>query len=333
MTDRSIDTADARLERLVGQILVDRDPGAAPYGLARRVEDVADEAARPGRFHSLAGGLAGLAAAAVLVLAAVVLASAGAWRGSPGVGSSVLGPVPGASGAGVVPYPQMGGVGVAVALLAAGLVLSGLLVRRRRGRRGWLLVAAGLGVGLGSLALATLLPGARATEREGTSIGPVVVPEMPAGFAGQQLVYVNADPGGWFELSIAFENAGPLPITVLGVAAGGGGEFAGMSPHWTEVLFDVRPDVAVAPELEERVPYTPTTLAPGERVQLRLIGAPGQCALGGAFRLEDANKYSYRSMPMSIVWSVAGWERVTPLESSYQIQFPEPPDGCSEPPS
>ena len=326
MTDRSIDTVDARLERIVGQILVDRDPGAAPYGLARRVEDVPDRAARPGRLHSLAGGLAGLAAAAVLVLAAVVLASAGAWRGSQGTGSSVVGPVSGASGAGVVPYPQMAGVGVAVALLVGGLVLSGLLVRWRRGRRGWLLVVAGLGVGLVALALA-LVPGARASDHGGSSLWPVESPDMPAGFVGQQLVYVIAGPGEPFELSIAFENAGPLPVTVLGVA--GGGEFAELNAHWTEVLFDTSPDIA--PDLEERVPFTPKTLAPGESVQLRLVGTPGPCAVGASFSPETAHNYNYTSMSTNIVWSIAGWQRVTPLDSPYQIQFPEALETCTVP--
>jgi hypothetical protein len=142
MSERDV---DPRLERELRELLGSRDPGPAPYGLRGRVDRVPEEHPRrdTARARSVALAVAGLAAAAALVVAVAPLAGLRApWTG-PGASPST-GMLPDGT---VVPYPGMtpdwGDPTIALdpltmlptVLLALAAVLAGVLAYRTVRRR------------------------------------------------------------------------------------------------------------------------------------------------------------------------------------------------------
>ena len=136
MTDRLIETVDARLERSLRDGLGARDPGAAPYGLRARVDRIPD-AVEPSRANvRRAAATSLLAIAAVILIAVAVVPVARIGDAGPGAVPEAT-PAPSfdidAEGYGVVPYVDISPVAfVIVGIALTGLVAAIVVARRRR---------------------------------------------------------------------------------------------------------------------------------------------------------------------------------------------------------
>ena len=318
---------DLRLERELRDLLRDRDPGPAPYGLRQRVDEVPEDHAVArrsvvARALAGAGGVAAGLAIAVGALAVGRAREAGVTGGPNAPAVNAVDPF----GGGVVAYPEIAGLGLAAAVLAIGLLALGIGLLALRRRAGFVATGLGLLVPAAVAALA-LMPGLVADEGAGTSVRPVAVVDMPPGYTGPRVTYLVADTGATYDIVSGVRNDGPLPITVHGVV--GRSKFAVLNPHWVELRLVPDPDAAHpdpgATDLVEGDPFAPFTLAPGEWMGLRLIGTPGPCAVGRAFDPATVDPVDYEKVTITMSYDILGWSRADTLTTSYQLLVPRSP--------
>ncbi len=318
---------DLRLERELRDLLRDRDPGPAPYGLRQRVDRISEEHAVArrsvvARALAWAGGVAAGLAIAVGALAVGRAREAGVTGGPNAPVVNAVDPF----GGGVVAYPEIAGLGLATAVLAIGLLALGIGLLALRRRAGFVATGLGLLVPAAVVALA-LMPGVVADESAGTSVRPVAVVDMPPGYTGPRVTYLVADTDATYDIVSGVRNGGPLPITVRGVV--GRSEFALLIPHWVELRLVPDQEAAhqdpVAANPVEGDPFAPFTLAPGGWMGLRLIGTPGPCAVGRAFDPSTADALNYEPVTITVSYDILGWPRADTLATSFQLLVPRSP--------
>lgn len=317
---------DLRLERELRDLLRDRDPGPAPYGLQQRVGSVSDTAPQRDRRHILAtlGGLAGLAA-----VAAVLLAVIGRPDGliAPGVGAAAT-PTPNPTFDPRIVGPGLVGAGITTEyVVGLMLIVGGALIGtaiRIRGSRGFALISAVILVGIGVAQTLTvdIGPGPITSSR---GIGITFV-APPAGSRAKDVAYITAAPGAPFTVLVSISNEGSLPIRLLGIRDSGTPGLV-VAPDITAVWRDTTPHGASA--MEAAAPLAPIDLEPGGYVVLYVVGVAGPCSFGPTFDPALGSTVGYTGLrDLEIAYSVYGMPRTTSLSWPYDIVEPYSDGPC-----
>ena len=318
MTDRLIETVDARLERNLRHGLGARDPGAAPYGLRARVDRIPD-AVEPSRANvRRAAATSLLAIAAVILIAVAVVPVARIGDAGPAAVPEAT-PAPSfdidAEGYGVVPYVDIS----PVAFVIVGIALTGLvaaIVVARRRRRVLVAVAITLLV-TGGLSFLALSP--EPIQGSITGAGEHTMwAEVPPGFSEDEMLYVTAAPSGHYSYAVSLRNRGPLPITVEALA-----EYARSTdefPRLTAVWVDGAPPGGVS---GPATPFAAHRLEPGEEVVLWLVSKASSCAIGPSWDPRAPGEASgLGSQSMIVRWSVLGWPRQDIIDLPFTVYEP-----------
>lgn len=328
------ETLGERGDRALRAVLADQRPaGAAPAELRDRVLRIPAESRPGGRLEpfrapaSAAGRLAVLAAAAVLTIA--VVATLASRPMVPGPGTS---PPPG--GTAQAFDPSIEGMGIATAVVdtlslvpwivgvLGGVVLGGLAIRsERRGRIGV------LGLAIVVMAGALWLSSVRGFEMGygwGPSSGLDVRADAPPGSNGPDVLYVTAEPGGHFVVTLVVRNPGPLPIRVGGLVE----DLAEgvLAPRWT-ALWLYTDAAGGIPGREAASPFSPVEVAPDGYVVLYAVGQASRCAFGPSFALADLENVGLvsRDNPR-LAYSVLGLSAASEIELPFVIAEPYQPN-------
>jgi hypothetical protein len=337
-------TPDQSFEGALRGMLEERRPGnGAPAELRDRVARIPEEV-RPGAAHgsirpmaSIAGSLAGLAAAAAIAL--LVFGALGSRPVVPDVGSA---PAPDAQvatfdpaieGPGIVtpsdeyprPAESLSSVPWVVAAIG-GVVFGALALTGGRSRR--LAALAGVvALAIGANGLSSH-PGFETGSAWGPRTGlGVQAGALPAS-GGVDVWYVTAEPDGPIVFAFNVRNPGPLPIRLLGVVQD---EYRSSSfPSWTAVWLYENEDGGL-PAVEEATPFRPVDVPPDGHVALYVVGRAGACAFGPSFRLEDAEEMTYASSRRLLVaYAVLGLSSVGEVELPVALAQPQNEE-CTSP--
>lgn len=265
-------TDDATFERDLRAILAARDPGPAPASLAAAVR-ARLAADRELRWYVAIGRVAGAAAVVATLAAVLILAIVVARPIAVGPGAS-QGPLP------TAPYELKAGDGVVAGThdpvlqaIAVLLAFVGLLVLAARpvARR------ARIAAAIGCLAVAWLGLNVGTSDALGFVAGVNGVDPGIAGPDARPGVYAAVSGDSPFTVFVTVTNTSRLPLEIEGltetrVPAGNviPPRFVGLA-----TLADWSSDVTTAP----RIPFRPTTLAPGAEITLAVLGMAGQCAV------------------------------------------------------
>ncbi len=316
------DANDVRLERALRDLLADRDPGAAPYALRDRVDSVTESEVRGSNRARVAAGVIGTMMVAAAAVVVVVALGNRAALDATGVGAS---PAPGdasaAFGPGIVDYPDVAHANQVGAFLILGcLAVALILALRRRRRASLVMLAVALAVPIAATPL-SLLPGAVADESDGAYVTNILRAEMPAGYAGRQLVYAAGEP---FRAGFSISNAGPLPIRLNGIVS------AGDSPWQRVDIVDDPPDLLTDPlgdpgRASSR-PFEGLTLGPQQRVFIVLTGEPGACGVVLANPASPPPGTIFQPATIRVSYDILGWPRVSDLEPTDEVVLPLDPD-------
>jgi len=329
-------TPDQSFEGALRGMLEERRPGnGAPAELRDRVARIPEEV-RPGAAHgsirpmaSIAGSLAGLAAAAAIAL--LVFGALGSRPVVPDVGSAPAPDAPVATfdpaidGPGMVPFsdahypPQLESLasgpwavaaigGVLLALVA----ITGGRLRRLAALAGVLVLTVGAS-GLSSH------PGFEMGSSVGPRLGLEVRGEATRMSDRPDEWYVIAGPGE--PISVAFEvrNPGPLPIRLLGVVQSG--PDTGFR-RWTAVWLDEDSDGGL-PGVQEATLFRPVDVQPDGSVVLYLVGRAGECAFGPDFRPDNDHTTFVPRRDVQIAYAVLGLSSVSEVELPVRLVEPQ----------
>lgn len=327
---------DQSLEGSLRGMLGERRPeNGAPAELHERVARIPEEVGlRAGRGSSrlvarIAGGMAGLAAAAAIVLLVV-----GALTSRPVVPEVGSAPAPGApvatfdpaiEGPGIVrpsneyspPPDSLVSVPWVVAAIGGvvlgAVALTGGRLRRLAALAGVLILAVGAN-GLSSH------PGFETGSAWGPRTGLDVQVEALSASGGVDVWYVTAEPDGPIVFAFDVRNPGPLPIQLLGVVQD---EFPTSSfPSWTAVWLHEDANGGL-PAVEDATPFRPVEVPPDGHVALYVVGRAGACAFGPSFRLEDVSDHaSASSRQMQVAYAVLGLSSVGEVELPVALAQP-----------
>jgi hypothetical protein len=311
---------DERLERGLRDLLRDRDPGAAPYGLTGRVDRIPDEVA-PGsgwRATRVVPWLAGAAAVVALVVAGSRLGSL------PVVGTGADPSVaPGPTG----PYdPTRVGPGILVAPLpdpalpvAIGILL---LVVAAVWLTGWrrlvpLLPAVLLAVWA---IVASQVPVNLFASGYGVGLHTTMA-EQPPGFE-QEVVYETAPSLEPFDLALFLNGTAAVPLTIEGfVDANRDQEVRGF-PVWQAAWFDGAGEAGgiVGPDQ----PFGPFVMPRTGQV-IHLVGSAGRCAYGPTFDPATATSeevaFAVKST-ITVQVTTLGWPRTIEIPMGFDLAEP-----------
>jgi hypothetical protein len=119
------------------------------------------------------------------------------------------------------------------------------------------------------------------------------------------------DEGEPFTVGFEVENAGPLPITIVGMAE----PYSPVANYTIVGLGLPRTGSGAAAirsaEIRDTVPFSPVVLAPGERQVVVVAFVGGPCA---AAQLPGPDERAGMGLPaLPVVHSILGWERVEPV--------------------
>ncbi len=326
---------DGSFERALRGMLEGRRPlDGAPAELHERIARIPEEVGPRGAHRSflpvarLAGGVAGLAAAAVIAL--IVVGAFASRPVVPDVGSSAAPDAsaatfdPAVEGPGIVmlsdespsPPDTLAFVPWAVATIGGvvlGIVaLTGGRLRRLAAVAGVVVLAAGAN-GLSSH------PGFEMGYAWGPQMGLDVQADAPPASDGPDVLYVTAEPGGPIVFTFVVRNPGPLPIRLLGVV-----ERQGPSPgfpRWTAVWLHEDASGGL-PGVEEATPFRPVDVPPDGYVALYMVGRAGACAFGPSFRLEDDGAYA-STRQVRVAYAVFGLSSVGDVELPVTLAQPQ----------
>ena len=333
---------DQSFESALRDMLEERHPvNGAPAELRERIACIPEVApprvthGRSQRVARIAGGLAGLAAAAAIVL--LVFGALASRPVVPDVGSAPApdAPVstfdPAIEGPGIVrpsneySPPPDGLVFVPWVVAAIGGVLLGAVAltggrfRRLAALAGVLILAVGA-KGLSSH------PGFETGSAWGPRTGLDVQVEALSHSGGVDVWYVTAEPDGPIVFAFDVRNPGPLPIQLLGVVQD---EFPTSSfPRWTAVWLHEDANGGL-PAVEGATPFRPVEVPPDGHVALYVVGRAGACAFGPSFRLEDVSDHaSASSRQMQVAYAVLGLSSVGEVELRVALAQPQS-EGCT----
>jgi hypothetical protein len=318
---------DLRLERDLREVLRERDPGPAPYGLRGRVDRVPGE--HPAATRSVVTRLVPLLGIAAAI--AVAVAAVNAFRSAvpvPGPGASVA---PGASGVpatafdplqegpGVVTSaPDLSGFWALVSLVVILLLIFAVTYRGAHRRPAVVVaitIAAVVGVVLpaGAYALtATAQVSEGGLYAPGLNLQPV---KMPPGYGGRPMAYVVAGPREPYSIGMMIWNHGPLPVTVHGVVTH---NFEGWEgPYWAAMWLDGAPGGG---STGPAVPLNDLVLAPDEYATVWLVGRASTCALGPSF--DPNGVIDYTSIGATLSYSVMGLPVQQDIELPAELKEP-----------
>ena len=293
-----------------------RPAEGAPAALRARVDDIPERVRLDNPLLALLRRAAVPLAAVGVASAAVVLASIGLTR-APVTG------LPPAGGPTTVTFdPTLEGFGLVTSIVPTLLVGQWMLV----GIAVAMVLRLSLGAGRHtrrSKLVASLLvvltiviaPTTRLPFLDDLGLQPGNVRAVLAGYALDEppdepfqefdRYYQTAGPGESISIMFSIENAGPVPVRVEGVVVHPD-SLAHVQARWTAVwLPAIGTSADVVPPLEETRPFEPRALAPGEELQLYLVGRAGPCAFGPGFAADSG---------------VAGWTMLGPtIEVAYSI--------------
>ncbi len=316
---------DTRLERTLRELLGAGDPGPASPQLRERVDGIPDTAptrVRP-RILSALGGLAGLAAAAAILLA--VLGRPTGVRVPPAGGVLRPGAAQNATFDPRLIGPGMVGAGVPTEWVVALLMLAGVAVVafgvRLGARRGFVPIVVVAIAGLGAVQTLTVDvgPGPVTSSR---ALGMTFV-SPAAGSSAKDVGYITAAPGEPFTILVSISNDGSMPIRLLGLHDPATADLV-MVPRITAVWRDTAPNGGTQ-DMDMAVPLTPIDIAPHEFVVLYLVGRAGQCAFGPTYDPSLASTVGYGGLgDLQVVYSVYGMPRTMLLRWPYEILEPQP---------
>lgn len=324
---------DERLERDLRAMLEGRDPGPAPASLRDRVDRIPDLKLgrdRP-RILSALGSLAGLAAAAAVLLVVVghprgIVAPAGGATPTlpPAFDPAIVGP--GLVGAGVTTENVVG-----LMLIAGGALIGSAM--RIGGRRGFAMIVAVVLVGYGVAQTLTVDIGPGSFSNTG-ELGTMTV-SPPGGSSARDVVYITAAAGKPFVVGVSLSNDGSLPVRLLGLraldrqdGAGDGSVTAVAGPGVTAAWRDAAPEGTLLSPASA-VPLDPIDLEPGAEIVVWLVGRAGPCAFGPAYSPSLGNSVGYAGLPeLRVEYSVFGMPRATSLEWPYDVVEPFQQGAC-----
>ena len=309
---------DLHLERELRELLRERDPGPAPYGLRGRLDRVPETTAPASSPARVAAGLIGTAMVAAAAVIVVVALGNRATLDATVVGAS---PAPGdvsrGLGPGIVNYPDIAQAGQFVAFIGLGcLAVAAILALRHRRRASLVVLAVMFAIPIAAAAL-SLLPAAVADESDGAYVTDIVRAEMPPGYTGRQLVYAAGQP---YRTGFSIANAGPLPLRLNGFPSGGDAPWQRVDivDDPINLLDDPLDDPSRAPSR----PFEPLTLGPGQRVFIVLTGAPDSCGVILADPASPPPGTDFRPARIQVSYDVLGWPRVSDLEPTHEIVVP-----------
>ena len=316
---------DLRLERELREVLRERDPGPAPYGLRRRVARIPDTVSSGGspltrRLSRAVIPVLGLAAAiTLLVLALPLLGPMGTGTGAGPSAAPVATFDPTVRGPGLVPPPPVEAEGIIVAALVLGIVLAVVGMRRER----WLGFAALIVVAIvgyaGWQVLATDAVAGPVASSGGIGVRDG---DLAPGSSGPYPVYITAGPGQPFSIGFSVENGGPLPIRLEGVVLDPNLPDPATFPTFRALWRDDAPDGLTGPA----APFSSIDLAPGHSAGLWLVGTAGNCAAGPSFAIDGT---SFVGMPaLRVRYTVLGIPRMDTIALPFDPMQPFPPGGC-----
>jgi hypothetical protein len=267
-------TDDTAFARDLRTMLAARDPGPAPLALGAAIRQRLAEP-RTNRFAAFARSGAS-AVALVAIAAALVLAIVVARPIATGPGAT---PAPSTA----VPYQLAAGDGVATGehvpvfqALGGLIAFAGLLLLAKRTTSKWI----GIGAALGCLAVAfvaTTIGTSNALAFSSGGYGVAPGRNAPPDEPGMYVAVTGDQP---YTVVLTVTNASRLPLEFLGLA----------ESETTRVPSDQSPPIlprflglARLPG-EDMVPseairFQPVTVAPGEWVNVVLLGRPGSCAI------------------------------------------------------
>lgn len=304
---------DHSLERTLREVLVGRDPGAAPLGLRTRVDHVPAEhpVARRRAARRAAAWLATAAAVIVLVgIGATLLRPMEGTGGDGGAGAPALGADPLLqTGIGVADPPnQVLVVGLVVLLTLAAFYASAATSGRKSG------VLAVLVVAIPALFLVTQALGPPAGIGGGTGLG--VDASLGGRDGDRPEVIVVAEPGEPYQVAVMVANHGRIPVRLDGMAWQPMPGVRDAPSLW----IDQEPHTAIS---RPATPFEPLTLAPGEELTLWLVQRASSCAVGAAYDPSTSPADGATSQSaIAIRWSVLGVPRLDSLELPYYVTTP-----------
>jgi hypothetical protein len=290
-------TIDRDLERMLGSALREQRPiGGAPPALRSRVDSIPEAfpsewlVVRVLKRHTVTIAGAGLAAAAVVVSAVGFSRAPVIGLPSGGVAAQPTGFDPAIEGVGLLTgvVPSLAYVGWAVAALAAIVAFRELFSVRSGTTRGRVLIVlgvviAGLASGMARLdGWGWLSRGSTAAVLLGYDLeAPPSVFDL-----GGDVYYETAAPGEPTASMFSVRNTSILPVRIEGIVVPEG--YASLAgAHWTAVWLAPSDAWDEIVGLDRVRPFEPTTIAPGEELQIYLIGRAGPCAYGPSFDPTD----------------------------------------------
>ena len=311
-----VSTSEEPVERALRGLLAERRPGdGAPDHLRQRVERLPELVGAPPRFggiRALGGGLAAAASLAVAaLLVALVISGRGVQQLVQGVGAV---PSPGTTfnptidGPGIVDYvaPTLPYGALAIGIIAAVLAVAFLVrVRRRRPVAG---VVGGVLLSIAAISAIALSfhPGFAFGSEIGPVLGYGVQVTAAPGSDGPDTWYDTAAPGQPIEIVFTIRNPGPLPIRLLGVV---------QDPYakqmviyrWSALWLGGDPNDGRT-EIGSPQPFEPVDVQPGGELRVYLVGKAGKCAYGPSFSLAGNPEIAYASRGRQIhfAFSVLG---------------------------
>jgi hypothetical protein len=332
-TGSGSDAFEARLRAT----LIDLRPGeGAPASLRGRIDAVPEQLGGNGLRSRIRGLLASPLAAATTV-AAISLGLLVAY-GRPVPGPATTGGVnptpavfdPAVEGPGIVHDP------IPTLPIAAGIVvvLGLVLALRWRSRMGFETFR-DLGRGLVVIALVAL-PGWLALQPTLADPGGSCCtafgygwPVYPApGLDGPEAYYETAAPGGPIVAFIDVTNTSPVPVTLEGLVDNAyianvtaSGEIH--PPRWTSLALPSVPNT-FPNSIEQLRTFSPSVIAPNDRLTVYLVGKAGACAFGPTFDVSTSATDGYITMSrdLTLAYSMFGlsWTKSFRM----QMQLVEP---------
>jgi hypothetical protein len=319
------------LEEALREVLAEGRPArGAPPALRERVHAVSQNPPPPSGVAGLSFSSLRLTAALLAVaFVLVVLAVAGLGSAIPSIGAPPIQPPVSATF-----DPTVEGVGIAsrpadtvstVPWLLAGVAIIGLVVLAVLGRR---LIRAAAPV-LAILVVAgahsfTTTPTLEFGFGWGAVFGLQGV-DRPS--SGAEALHVSAGPGDPIHVAFTLQNVGALPIRLLGVIEELP-EWA-TAPRWTAVGM-LRTQGALL-GYDNAQPLEPIDLAPGDYLNLYLVGRAGPCALGREVAPGEPLTMVGRGDSIALAYTVLGMTGVADVALPFAISEPQRED-CVGPP-
>jgi hypothetical protein len=309
---------DPEFERDLRAMLAGRDPGPAPSTLAGSIRSRLGNERAPGRLT----GLIRVAAAAAILVATIVVVAFVAGRpidtGPAATPSPVAAARPIQAGDGIAD-PTFTPVAQSLAWIAVVVGLAALALRARRRR---IAIAATLAIVALVWGAANLGTSEALSPGGAWGVGPVSEaqpdPDAPGVFLG-----VEGDQP--FHVVFTVTNDSPWPLELRGLVSTHDLQVDAppLVPRFVALGAFPTPNLIV----DDVVPFRPTTLAPGDRTFLFVLGLAGSCALAAPFEGREASG----STSVSTVDLV--YEQLT-IVHTQQLELDEPvnvwwPDSCT----